>query len=98
VNKYHRHRDTRKMEKGVETGCRLSCCIEAANGEEADAIFEERWEQRVGSDLRADRGTPGPARPEVAALPIITGESLRAQFLAPGALEIKRRTPLFTSQ
>ena len=93
MNKYHRLRDTRS-----EGGIRMSCSITARSADEADAIFEERWQQRVGSDLRADRGAPGPARPEVAALPVITGEALRAQFLAPGALEIKRRTPLFTSQ
>jgi len=76
--KYHRLRDTRK-----EGGIRMSCSITADSASEADAIFEKRWAARHDESLNV----PAPTLPE------ITNASLREQFMAPGALEIKRRTP-----
>ena len=103
MNKYHRLRDTRK-----EGGIRMSVSIAAESAAEADAIFEERWAARKpkpdspprpgcagalrpGESALAEQGTRNPT-----ALPIITNQSLREQFMSPGALEIKRRTPTFT--
>lgn len=82
MNKYHRLRDTR-----AQGGTRMSLSIAAESSREADEIFEERWAARVaGLETRNSK---------TETLPAITNASLREQFMAPGALEIKRRTPVF---
>lgn len=85
--KFHRLRDTRHKTGDRTEGLRMSITIEADSAEEADKIFEERWEQRQRTDAfyLADR------------LPLLDHERLRAEFLSPFAMELKRATPMFTS-
>jgi hypothetical protein len=94
VNKYHRLRDTRRNVDGVTTGRRLSCSIEACSSEEADEIFEARWQQAGETELQKEQNSEHSAilsnQP-----PVITNDALREQFMAPLALEIKRNTPVF---
>ena len=86
MNKYQRRRDER-----AAGGIRLSMCITAKSGAEADAIFEERWQQKMAE--QADMAAAH--RAALPVLPVITNDDLKAQFLAPEALAVKRRTPLF---
>jgi hypothetical protein len=71
MNKYTRIRDTRS-----EGGVRLSCCIQADSAEEADAIFEERWRQKL---LAPAEG-----------LPVRTTAEIQREAMRPGALALKR--------
>ena len=91
--KYHLLRDTRKQVDGVPTGRRMSCSITAESKEEAEELFEERWAASGG-----EAGYRQPTAPAtVRAVAPITNASLREKFMSPGALEIKRRTPVFAN-
>lgn len=91
--KYHFLRDTRERANGGRTGRRMSCSITAGSRIEAAEIFEERWNAAEGQAPQDPPTGPMTVRPTT--LPVITNASLRDQFMAPGALEIKHRTPVF---
>lgn len=83
--KYIRLRDTRhRTGNGAEIeGIRLSCVIEAPNAEEADAIFEERWKQKM------EAATVG----HVPTLPVRTTAEITASAMTQAALLRKKLTP-----
>lgn len=83
--KYVRLRDTRhRTGNGAEVeGIRLSCVIDAPNAEEADAIFEERWQQKLETEKACYMPT----------LPVRTTADITASAMTQAALLRKKLTP-----
>jgi len=83
--KYVRLRDTRhRTGNGSEIeGIRLSCVIDAPNAEEADAIFEERWKQKLDATIAC----------RVPPLPVRTTADITASAMTQAALLRKKLTP-----
>lgn len=83
--KYVRLRDTRhRTGNGAEVeGIRLSCVIDAQNAEEADAIFEARWQQKLDAAQAC----------YVPTLPVRTTAQIMASAMTQEALLRKKLTP-----